>query len=216
MKWSRCMMKHVLFIPAILVVLILMRSTDAAQTPKAPALLYKNNIGAAAGFITGYGISYRRLLDENSILQITGFPFYYESKYDNSSIDSYSSIRDSGYSNFGNVSVGLTWLRVIVRELDLRLLAYTGVNLNTRYEKSAYRERSTEWDSGLGDYDTLITHVQKEETINRITIGGGMGGEFQVWRLTGSLMVGIQAYYERETKNKGIIPSAEIGGYFGF
>ena len=202
------------FVPAV--VLFCICATIGAQTPKVTAPTYKNNIGAAGGFVTGYGISYRRLLGGKNSLQITGIPFYYESKYNNKGIDTYSSTRDSGYSNFGNLSIGLTWLRVFAREFDIRLLSYAGANLNVRYEKSDYRERRREWISDRDDYDTLTKHVQKDDIVKRFTLGGGLGGEFQVWRLAGTLMAGIQAYYERETKSKGVIPSIEIGVYFGY
>jgi hypothetical protein len=61
-----------------------------------------------------------------------------------------------------------------------------------------------------------MTVTKKDKSETKITIGCGIGGELQMWRLIGNLSVGIQAYYNVRSKLKGVMPSAEISGYFAY
>jgi hypothetical protein len=178
-------------------------------------VLFNNNIGAAAGFISGYGVSYRRTLSEKSSLQITGIPFYLESKYTSQSLSDFNQ-RDSGYSHIGNLSLGVMYNHILAQEMELRVLSYCGGNLNVQYENSNYRERSENFNDITGNYDTTITRVVADQINNLITLGGGFGGELQLWRLTGTVMLGLRAYYNINTKEKGIMPSAEVSVLFGY
>jgi hypothetical protein len=187
---------------------------DSTATLLGKSVEYKNNIGAAAGFITGYGISYRRMISGSNLLQITGFPFYYESNDDTNS--NLFSSRDSGFTRRGLFSLGVTLNHFMARALDIRILSYFGANINIDYEKSGYREKTWTYNSETQTNEARTTVIRTEKSEKRITIGGGIGGEFQMWRLIGNLSVGVQAYYKTQAKLKGIMPSVEISGYFAY
>ncbi len=166
--------------------------------------VYKSSVGFAAGFITGYGLSYRKRISDKNIIQITGVPYFFEKKY--SFQDSLNNNRYNGYYNIGNLSLGVTLDHVIARAMELSISNYFGCNFNIDYEKSDY------WSLRWGDDE----HIVKDKFSNKFTLGGGLGGELQLWRLIANFKLGIRGFYNFTDQTKGIYPSIEVAGYFGY
>jgi hypothetical protein len=185
---------------------------DSSDGETAPSFsgdsLYTHYIGVAAGVITGYGFSYRYYFNERQAVQITGFPFYREEYYDDSTEIDWEETRIDGYLKSGTFSLGCVYVHTMVREFDLRFVAYTGANILARYVNKEYRS----FYYGDSTPNQVSEHCWK----NRIHIGGGFGGEAQMWRISASCMVGAVAFMETHTQKKGIWPSGEVALYFGF
>jgi hypothetical protein len=167
---------------------------------------YAKAIGAGAGFVTGYGIAYRKWFSEKSGLQITGIPFYYEDNYSNGDNYLYSS-SDSGFTHTGNLCLGAIYLRTLAEKDELKVLTYYGGNFSLDYEKT---ER---WSKINGTSSLLESSTRLEK---KLTIGFGIGGDLQMWRLIGNLMIGLRGFYEFEYQGKGIYPTIEFTGLFGY
>lgn len=174
---------------------------------------YEKNIGVAAGFVSGYGFSYRKWMGGKWAVQITGFPYYSEKNYDEDPYTSYSSGRDSGYSKEGRVSFGVIGLKKLASLRELRVLSYFGGGIHGIYTDNNYYY----WDEdySYGNYDTLTGHTVGGKKEARITLGGGMGGELQLWRLIGTVVIGIRGYYDVFGGEKGLGPSIEAAFLFG-
>ncbi len=167
---------------------------------------YTHHIGAAAGVITGYGFSYRHYFNQKQALQITGFPFYREEYYDDSTEVDGDETRYDGYLKSGTFSLGCIYVHMLARELDLRVVAYAGGNILADYVNKEYT---------YIEYYDPPNHVSEKRWKNRIQIGAGFGGEAQLWRFTASCMLGAVAFTETYTNKKGIWPSGEFSVYFG-
>ncbi|MBN1981744.1 MAG: hypothetical protein JW795_09445 [Chitinivibrionales bacterium] len=187
--------------------------TLGLKTSNSDQFALTQNIGFYAGFVTGYGISYRRWLSPKHAFQITGLPFYMENRYDKKNVElTIEFTPDSGFSNHGTFSLGSNYLRCISQFSDLALLAYGGSNLFIEYTRENYRERKKNWSN-----DTIeARYIQNHLIEKKITIGGGLGGEMRMWQLIFNVMIGLQAFYEVESERKGVFPSIEAGGYIAF
>jgi hypothetical protein len=195
-------------------IVVYANDTDTNQSSycKATAKRYSNYIGFAGGFVTGYGISYRKWFGPKWGLQLNVLPFYKEDKYpgNDTSLDLYSSRRDSGYSNQGLLSLGLTCLRSVGETKYVRFAVYAGANLQTNYHKYDYYETDSNWDS------ITYYHRMGRTVNNTLTVGGGFGPEFFVWRFAFDVMLGLRGSYAFEDKTKSLLPSIEGGIHFRF
>lgn len=126
------MLKKLIVIIAVTVPLTLFsQESDKSQNE------YKFGIGAAAGFSTGYGLSFRYWPSDWG-LQITTAPYY------------------SDYNS--SVSLGVTALRLIRDDGKIRLFGYIGNHLYYESYKEWYyypqessgTEKSTTWILGAG------------------------------------------------------------------
>jgi hypothetical protein len=201
---------------AVLLTSSFVLAQDSTKSPWFQTSDHKRYIGAGAGFISGNGISYRTWPGKNWGIQVTGFPFYWERYYDQKSSETYDETRDSGFSKIGFLSAGAMGLRTVARARDIRVFGYGGGNIYATYENQNYHYVETQWNEPTGQYDSLTGYVRANTKEYRLTAGAGIGGDLQMWRLVGSLMVGVQGYYEMESQSKGLIPSVEVAGYFGF
>ena len=189
--------------------------TSDSRYGKVTKKRYKNYIGIAGGSTTGFGVSYRRWFGPQWGAQLNLFPFYYENTYEDKDRDSYYyTRRDSGYSNTGMLSFGLTGLRSIADAKYVRFLAYFGSNVLINYEKYNYHQTRREWEDTAYVY-TEGWYKGKDQS-NTISIGGGCGSEFYVWRFGFHLMLGLRVHYETESEAKGVGPTAEGGVHFRF
>ncbi len=68
-----------------------------------------HNLGAGAGFVTGYGLSYRQWFEKNGI-QLTAAPFYNKTDYDERTV----------------ISCGVTALRIFKEAKLVNLIGYLG------------------------------------------------------------------------------------------
>ncbi len=153
-----------------------------------------HNIGAAAGFVTGYGLSYRQWIG-NYGFQLTAAPFHKKTDYDSRTV----------------VSVGATALRTFKESKLVNLFGYFGPHLF--YYKETYR-------IGLPVYDPAEERQYKEETSVDLSevlfVGGGPGIDFHFLRISFSLMFGFAAHYEFEEKTRGVHFTGETALYYSF
>ena len=184
---------------------------------------YQNYIGIAGGTTMGYGLSYKRWINDKWGYQINLFPYYKEDKYSKSTNSDtyYGTQRDSGYYTNGNLSLGLTCLRNVVDVKYVRFMAYAGGNLNTTYEDFNYRETDqygSYYDNYYGKYVSRdsISYHEGNKISNTFTLGGGFGSEFYVWRFSFNLLLGLRGSYNFYTQAKEVNLSYEGGVHFRF
>ncbi|MEA3447289.1 MAG: hypothetical protein U9Q98_02415 [Bacteroidota bacterium] len=126
----------------------------------------KHGIGAAAGFTTGYGLSYRYYM-EHLRFQLTFSPF----------------VRSKDDMEF---STGLTVMYNIVETKHINLFLYE--SNHWKYDKYNYYNNIYDYDTG--DYNS--EYVENIE--NFVNIGIGFGFEVLFWeRLSANLMLGYGA-----------------------
>lgn len=147
------------------------------------------NIGAAAGFVTGYGLSYRQWFGKNGA-QVTLAPFYSS---------------DSMETNF-TMSVGAIGLRMLKEARFVNLFAYYGAHF--WYSNDKRREYSG---------PVLVTNdYQYSYTKDKLLfIGGGPGLDIHFWKLSFNVMFGL-AYRSDLAGSNGINFTGETGLYYSF
>ena len=180
---------------------------------------YTNYVGVAAGYTTGYGLSFRRWVNNSWAFQINFAPYYHETKYpesdrDEYQYDYYSYGPDSGYDHNGSGSLGLTFLKNFAELRYLRVVGYAGSNLHATYRK--YNYFTNEWDYSRQEPSRRRVHHQGREVREKVSVGGGIGAEFYVWRFAFHAMAGLFGAYEVETEAKEAGPSVEGGVHFRF
>jgi hypothetical protein len=126
--------------------------------------MYPNNIGAAGGFTTGYGLSYRRWAKNGMGFQCTFLPYYLDTK-------------ESTTQRF---SVGLTALKRISATRYVNFFAYA--SLHKHYY--SYEDKTSF--ASLDDSESA--------TMTAIGIGPGMDFKTTVDRFLISCMIGLGYY----------------------
>jgi hypothetical protein len=192
--------------------------THESTPVKAAPRTYSNYIGVAAGYVTGYGLSIRKWFNTQWGLQVNLFPIYYQEHYkpnDN------NSDRDSGYSTNGTLSLGLTYLKKLTDFGRGRVVYYVGGNIESQYKRYDYYTTTDSLEyitDPLGSvqyvYTTKPVHETGHSMSNKISIGGGAGAEFYIWRFAPHVMLGICCGYETVTKSFSVLPSIEGGLQF--
>lgn len=176
---------------------------------------YDNYIGVSGGMITGFGISVKKWITNKSGIQINFFPYYQENKYpDQNNYDYMYASRDSGFSDNGTFSIGLTYLRNLADAKYIRFLVYVGSNAFIEYEKYDYYETQGTWNND--HYTNTIVHLAAKNVKTTFAGGGGFGAEWYVWRFAFNAMVGLRGTYNIYNDAKGIEPSIEGGVHFRF
>jgi hypothetical protein len=145
-----------------------------------------HNIGAAAGFVTGYGLSYRQWFDKNG-MQVTCAPFYDKNN------------DHTGYS----LSIGATYLRTLIEAKFVNLFLYAGPHFWYGYNKGM------EYDN---NGDSVGVHITREKML---FAGGGPGIDFHFWKLSFNVMVGL-AFHTDFDASAGINFTGETGLYYSF
>jgi hypothetical protein len=147
------------------------------------------NIGVGAGFVTGYGLSYRQWFGKNGV-QVTLAPYYSS---------------DSMGTNF-TMSFGIVGLRMLKEARFVNLFAYYGGQYWYSYDKAT----STFYTYPDGSYtQTAITKSK------RIYAGGGPGLDIHFWKLSLNVMFGL-AFTSDLDKSSGIQFTGETGLYYSF
>ena len=182
----------VVFCQGLLATPVFAVQADSTTPASGNGVQYRNNIGAAAGFISGYGISYRRVLTKDNYLQITGFPYYHE----------------NGMYASGTLSLGVGLDHVMARERIFAILSYFGGNYNLDYRSDVMYSHDM--------YYNYYSQGQRAYYENKVTLGCGIGAEATLWRFLLNLKLGIRGYYSIESKEKGLMPSIEVAAYFGY
>ncbi len=148
------------------------------------------NIGAAAGYSTGLGLSYRQWLGTYGY-QITIAPFFSNNE-DNS-------------TTF--LSFGVTALRKINEARIVNLFIYCGVH--DFYYKDIYKRSPTIPDDGM-------YYSYEDSKVNHLILGAGPGLDFHFLRISFSLMCGIAGHYERFSREYGCTFTGETALYYSF
>ncbi|MBN1983613.1 MAG: hypothetical protein JW795_18905 [Chitinivibrionales bacterium] len=149
----------------------------------------KHNIGAAAGFVSGYGLSYRHWFENRHGYQITFTPVYYTDEY------------DQWKNANGHVSLGGLGLYKIKNSGFMNLIAYYGLHYNLTY---THEESNTPGNT-----------IDRETTDQFLFFGGGPGFDFHFDHLTIDLMFGIAGRLQLPDK-PGVQFTAEIAMYYSF
>lgn len=125
-----------------------------------------HNIGIGAGYVTGYGISYRHWFPSDWGFQVNFAPYYDKTEY----------------SEEHNLSLGITGLKVLHGAETVNLIGYAGASILYDYDRYTY------------NYESPGEEV--ETTNTRYTFGGGPGFDVRFWHLTFSAMFGVRVSTE--------------------
>ena len=150
----------------------------------------RHNVGVAAGFVTGYGLSYRQWFNKNGI-QVTFAPFYN---------------KDSN-ETFYSMSLGITGLRNLLEAKVVNLFVYYGPHFWYSYDRTHYPYYLSS--NPYSPYPTQ-TNISK-----RLFVGGGPGFDFYFWRMSFNLMFGL-AYTTDLGNSSGVTFTGETGLYYSF
>jgi hypothetical protein len=148
------------------------------------------NIGLAAGFVTGYGLSYRQWFGKNGV-QVTLAPYY---------------SRDSMETNF-TMSFGVVGLRMLKEARFVNLFAYYGGQYWYSYDKQSAIFYN--YPDGPTIQPATITKSK------RIFVGGGPGLDIHFWKLSFNVMFGL-AFTSNLAKSSGVQFTGETGLYYSF
>ncbi|MBN1756824.1 MAG: hypothetical protein JW863_00815 [Chitinispirillaceae bacterium] len=149
-----------------------------------------HNVGAAAGFVTGYGLSYRQWIRDWGF-QLTTAPFHQESENSSST----------------QISLGITALRKIKEAKLLNLFAYLGPHYHFYRYTDTYL---TYTPYGPPEKHTNIS-------TNRVLfVGGGPGIDFHFLRISFSMMFGIAGHHDFDTNESGMHLTGETALFYSF
>ncbi len=180
----------------LLIISILLPSEVRAKDEKSN--IYSNNIGVCAGFVTGFGLSYRHWFPGGNGFQVTVFPYY--------DVD-----EEPHYDKYVIVSAGVTGLRAIHLERPVNLFFYYGLHYYYYYNHDSYGYIGSEYDEETGRYRSIYgQHLHKEQ---QLYLGCGPGIDIHFWRLSLNIMVGFAGRLELPD-GFGINPSAEGALYY--
>lgn len=179
---------------------------STARPVSAPAIASRTrrtrNIGAAAGFVAGYGLSYRHwLADSKAGFQVTAIPV--------ASLSPGARLLD--------ISMGGLALRSLTETPSTNFFAYAGAHYIFHFEEGQDGPVNTESPSGV-DWD---------QRIHTSYAGTGIGLEAYAWnrRINMTAMLGYAAMAEWKSHCKqceertyhwmlGLQPSVEIGLFY--
>ena len=154
------------------------------------------NVGAAAGFVTGYGLSYRQWIGTWGV-QLTTAPFHQKQ-------EDWSSTR---------VSIGITALKKIKEAKLVNLFAYLGPHYHF------YRTTDTYYAYPNYEPYAPVTDPQKRTStyLSRILfLGGGPGIDFHFLRISFSLMFGISGQFNFDANETALHLTGESALYYSF
>lgn len=179
------------FISIIAIVFVSgINAQESSEITTLPKESYPHEIGFAAGFSTGYGLSYRYWPKRVGI-QFTAFPMISDS-------ESY-------------ISLGLTGLVELDSRDWYRFFGFVGSHLNIQeYDENVY---SSYYDNN-GYYTPVEETVRVEK--KKYIVGIGPGIEFTPGGRIGlNIMTGFQFQYV-DSDDWGTYPTIESGIYFRF
>jgi hypothetical protein len=151
----------------------------------------KHNVGVGAGFITGYGLSYRQWINAYGF-QVNLAPYY--NKDENSKNASFS--------------LGITGLRLIKEADYVNLIAYFGSHYHWIYE------RFLEY-YDCNEFDCIYSPAWVTTKEHQIYLGGGTGIDIHFWKISYNLMFGI-VFHTDFDQQSGINFSGETALYYSF
>jgi hypothetical protein len=142
-----------------------------------------HNLGLAAGFISGYGFTYRYWGESKNGFQATFIP----------------ALRVTDDETFANTSIGLMGLRSLHTTPHSNLFGYYGGHYNFLF--------NDQWQTDYAyDYANNVqanTRYSERQIVHNLYMGGGLGLELHYWVLNYSLMAGycgnVREEYNRST-----------------
>ncbi len=153
------------------------------------------NIGAAAGFVTGYGLSYRQWIGTWGF-QLTTAPYYQKSENSSDAL----------------ISFGITALKKIKEARLVNLFGYLGPHFHF------YEDRYTFLNPG--PYEPYGSNAPVKHTSYSghkiLFLGGGPGIDFHFLRISFSLMFGITSQFDFDTNDSAVHMTGESALYYSF
>jgi hypothetical protein len=212
-------MKPKIFIMVFISYALLIGFSDsnASAFSDAAKKRFSHYLGGAAGYTSGYGLSYKYWHKEKWGFQVAAMPYYKEFVYpedDNHSLYSTSVI--DGKKTVTTASFGVLLLKNLVELKYLRFLMYTGGNTHYKYEKSDYTEVDRTYDYNSSRYVGDTTNVSRRRKSQKVTLGLGAGAEWYIWRFGFHLLFGISGSNDFSLDTKEVMPTAEGGIHFRF
>ena len=139
------------------------------STPLMPSSLKTHNIGAAVGFISGYGLTYRHWFPSLNGYQVTFVPV--------------GRLNDN--ETFFNSSIGAIGLRSLHRTESTNFFGYYGAHYNFTYNETTNFNYASSSDPAKAP----VAYTDNS-TENFLFAGGGIGMEIHFWNINYSLMFG--------------------------
>lgn len=167
----------------------------------------KYTVGVAAGMVGGSGLSLERWFGPDDGLRLTCAPYYNEEKYPEPDGDTYYPERISGSAYDGFLSLGGLWLHSIGHFHRFTLLGFGGGNYLGTFEKKDY---VTEYSSY--PYEDRVVRSYEETSV--LSLGGGVGGRVNFWRIDLSMLIGMSGAYDFTHDLKRFTPSVDVGAHF--
>ncbi len=155
--------------------------------------LKTHNLGFGAGFLSGYGLTYRHWYPSGNGYQLAFIPI--------------ATVNE--HRTFFNSSTGAIGLHSLHQTLHSNFFGYYGGHYNFTFEKNTNARNS----------NIPVWTEQSNNVLHNIYAGGGMGLEVHVWNVNVSVMAGYAANSQME-KNEGnyfdynsqkVIPNSDSG-----
>ncbi len=159
-----------------------------------------HNFGLAAGYISGYGLTYRHWGKSDNGYQLTLIPV--------------GKLTET--HSFFNASIGAIGLRSLNAGQAVNFFAYYGAQYNYTYEKDVYQSNYDQ------NYQYVPTYNYERLNIShKLYAGGGLGLELHAGNLSLNVMVGYAGNYARDfstlsnwEKSLEFRPSAEAAVFY--
>ena len=154
-------------------------------------ILYTHEIGFAAGYTTGYGLSYRQWFHNGYGVQLTCGPYYDK----------------SGSTTNGSVSLGLTGLRMLSATGNLNLYLYLSGHWLYNYTDQIVQWYDYNYEYPYDQSVVMVTHD--------FYFGFGPALDIHGRRISFNIMTGLR-YNTDFNSNFHIGPTIESALYFAF
>lgn len=145
------------------------------------------NIGGAAGYSTGYGLSYRQWYGKTGF-QVTTVPYF----------------SNSETSSEFTLSLGATGLFIIKEAKLINLFSYLSTHYNHDYSSETPKDPTNEKSRTIKEYN------------RDLIIGAGEGLDFHFSKVSFSLMFGLAGTYGFDSEERQFGFTGETALYYSF
>lgn len=166
---------------------VLVQNTNT--TAKLPSSLKTHNFGGGAGFVSGYGFTYRHWCPSLNGYQVTFIPV--------------GRVNDN--EGFFNSSLGAMGLRSLHRTEYTNFFGYYGAHYNFTYDSYSGSYYDYPYDAS----SPRISH-SNNSTEHFLFAGGGLGMEIHFWNINYSLMFGYTGNFsssQNVSNNSQYVPT---------
>jgi hypothetical protein len=175
---------------------------------------YVHAIGLAMGH-SAVGLSYRFNFARRYGIQVSVLPIFFKRDYGADTLyDEWYSVTDYRYYQF--LDVGL----IVNRNVEMYKFAdfrwYLGTNVTYRKDEWGGYERRSEYDEYNDEY--VYSHVYREtvERSRHVSLSGGMGVEYFVWKFSLTGMAGLIGEIDIDNGLDSFGPALDFGLHFRF